>query len=132
MALTLEKLAEALDTTPQGPWARPIRMVHEAAIVAGVTCVVLATQPDIDRDWDWLFAPVIWFVALVFAIEYALRLAIAPWAHWAHKRRAVARALPLGDQFRRHRRPGRNHAAHRARGRRAGRDGAAVRRAVAV
>jgi voltage-gated potassium channel len=85
MALTLEKLAEALDTTPQGPWARPIRVIHEAAIIAGVACVVLATQPGIGRAWAELFEGVIWTVAFVFFVEYMLRLAIAPWAHWAHK-----------------------------------------------
>src|SRR5487761_802233 len=80
MGLTLEKLAEALDTTPEGPWARPVRIAHEAA----VTAIVLSTQPGIGAAWARSLAAIVWVLAVVFAIEYVLRLATAPWAHWAH------------------------------------------------
>jgi voltage-gated potassium channel len=84
MGLTLEKLAEALDTTPEGPWARPVRIAHEAAVAIGVAAIVLSTQPGIGASWARALAIVVWVLAVVFAIEYVLRLAIAPWAHWAH------------------------------------------------
>jgi voltage-gated potassium channel len=84
MALTLEKLAEALDTTPEGPWARPVRVAHEAAISLGVAAIIVTTQPGIAASLATLGAATVRVLAVVFAIEYALRLAIAPWAHWAH------------------------------------------------
>lgn len=85
MGLSLPKLAEALDTTPSGPWARTVRRGHEAAVTIGVLALILGTQPSIAAVWrgvlDWVF----WTLAVVFALEYLLRLAIAPWAHWAHR-----------------------------------------------
>jgi voltage-gated potassium channel len=85
MGLSLPKLAEALDTTPAGPWARTVRLGHEAAVTIGVLALILGTQPSIAALWrgvlDWVF----WMLAVVFALEYLLRLAIAPWAHWAHR-----------------------------------------------
>jgi voltage-gated potassium channel len=84
MGVTLEKLAEALDTTPEGPWARPVRIGHEAAVAVGVAAIVLSTQPGIGATWAAVLAAVVWVLAVVFAVEYVVRLAIAPWAHWAH------------------------------------------------
>jgi voltage-gated potassium channel len=84
MALTLEKLAEALDITPEGPWARPVRIAHEAAVALGVLAIILSTQPGIGALWTGLCAAIVWVLAVVFAVEYVLRLLIAPWAHWAH------------------------------------------------
>jgi voltage-gated potassium channel len=84
MGLTLEKLAEALDTTPEGPWARPVRIAHEAAVAVGVAAIILSTQPGIGALGERSCAAIVWVLAVVFAVEYVLRLAIAPWAHWAH------------------------------------------------
>jgi voltage-gated potassium channel len=84
MPLTLERLAEALDTTPQGPWARPVRFAHMAAVTIGVATIVLATQPQVQAAWGPLVRAIVWCLAIVFAAEYMVRLAIAPWAHWAH------------------------------------------------
>jgi voltage-gated potassium channel len=84
MALTLEKLAEALDTTPEGPWARPVRIAHEAAVGLGVLVIILSTQPGIGAPWIGLFTTIVWVLAVLFAAEYVVRIAIAPWAHWAH------------------------------------------------
>jgi voltage-gated potassium channel len=84
MALTLEKLAEALDTTPEGPWARPVRIAHEAAVAVGVGAIILSTQPGIAAPWLGLCSGIVWVLAVLFAAEYVVRIAIAPWAHWAH------------------------------------------------
>ena len=84
MGLTLEKLAEALDTAPGGPWARPVRVAHEAAVAVGVAAIVLSTQPGIGAGRARALAAIVGVLAVVFAVEYVLRLAIAPWAHWAH------------------------------------------------
>src|SRR3984957_16195934 len=84
MALTLEKLAEALDITPEGPWARPVRIAHEAAVGVGVLAIIFSTQPGIGAFWLGAGVVIVWVVAVVFAVEYVLRLLIAPWAHWAH------------------------------------------------
>lgn len=85
MGFSLPKLAEALDTTPSGPWARTVRLGHEAAVAIGVFSLVLATQPSIAGAWGSALDAAFWTLAVVFALEYALRLAIAPWAHWAHR-----------------------------------------------
>jgi voltage-gated potassium channel len=85
MAFSLSKLAEALDITPSGPWAGSIRVAHEAAVIAGVAALVAATMPSLPPLWGGLCAAAIWTLAVLFAIEYVLRLAIAPWAHWAHR-----------------------------------------------
>jgi voltage-gated potassium channel len=84
MGLDLEKIAEALDTTPQGPWARPVRIAHETAVALGVAVIVLGTEPVIPPALTPVFAAVVWTLAVVFAVEYVVRFAIAPWAHWAH------------------------------------------------
>jgi len=84
MRLDLEKLAEAFDTTPQGPWARPVRIGHETAVVLGVGAIVLGTEPGLRPLTVSILAGIVWTLAVVFAVEYVLRLAIAPWAHWAH------------------------------------------------
>src|ERR1700733_6544582 len=83
MRFSLEKLADALDTTPGSPWARTVRLAHEAAVVAGVAAIVVSTQPGYE-SWHWLTPFVVWVLAVAFAIEFLLRVAIAPWAHWAH------------------------------------------------
>jgi voltage-gated potassium channel len=85
MGLSLPKLAEALDTTPSGPWARSVRLGHEAAVAIGVLALVLVTQPSIADAWGGALGTAFWTLAALFALEYALRLAIAPWAHWAHR-----------------------------------------------
>ncbi len=84
MRLDLEKLAEALDTTPQGPWARPVRIAHETAVAVGVAAIVIGTEPGLAPRTSAILAAIVWTLAVVFAVEYVLRLAIAPWAHWAH------------------------------------------------
>jgi voltage-gated potassium channel len=84
MRLDLEKLAEALDTTPQGPWARPVRIGHETAVALGVGAIVLGTEPGLRPLTASILAGIVWTLAVLFAFEYVLRLAIAPWAHWAH------------------------------------------------
>ncbi len=84
MRLDLEKLAEAFDTTPQGPWARPVRLAHETAVALGVAAIIIGTEPGLPPRVALVLAVVVWTLAVVFAIEYGLRLAIAPWAHWAH------------------------------------------------
>jgi len=83
MRVSFEKLADALDTTPGGPWARTVRHAHEAAVVAGVAAIVMSTQPGFE-SWHGLTALVTWVLAVLFAFEFLLRFAIAPWAHWAH------------------------------------------------
>jgi voltage-gated potassium channel len=83
MRFSLEKLADALDTTPGGPWARTVRLAHEGAVMAGVAAIVVSTQPGYE-SWHWLTAFVVWVLAVAFAFEFLLRVAIAPWAHWAH------------------------------------------------
>ncbi|HUK58933.1 MAG TPA: cyclic nucleotide-gated ion channel [Stellaceae bacterium] len=85
MGLDLEKLAEALDTTPQGPWARPVRLAHETAVAAGVAAIIAATEAGWPPPVAHGLAIIVWTLAVVFAVEYVLRLAIAPWAHWAHR-----------------------------------------------
>src|SRR5579885_118194 len=85
MGISLPKLAEALDTTPQGPWARPVRHGHEALVTAGVLALVLSSQPGLDDAWAAALAALLWSLAALFAAEYLLRIAIAPWAHWAHR-----------------------------------------------
>ena len=84
MGFSLPDLAQALDTRPAGPWARPIRAGHEAAVILGVAGVVAATQPGFAGLLSGIVGAVIWTLAVAFAAEYVLRLAIAPWAHWAH------------------------------------------------
>jgi voltage-gated potassium channel len=85
MGISLPRLAEALDTRPSGPWARTVRLAHEAAVTIGVLVLVLLTQPDIADAADGALDGVFWTLAALFALEYLLRLAIAPWAHWAHR-----------------------------------------------
>ncbi len=85
MRLDLGKLAEALDTTPQGSWARTVRLAHETAVIVGVGAIVLATEPGWPSLANHVLAAVVWTLAVVFALEYVVRLAIAPWAHWAHR-----------------------------------------------
>ncbi len=85
MAISLSKLAEALDTTPSGPWAQPVRLVHGAAVGAGVGALICSTQPGIPLAWLGALAVLFWLLAVFFAVEYVVRLAIAPWAHWAHR-----------------------------------------------
>jgi voltage-gated potassium channel len=84
LRLDLEKLAEALDTTPQGPWARPVRLGHETAIAVGVAAIVLGTEPGLGSGTSMVLATIVWTLAVLFAFEYGVRFAIAPWAHWAH------------------------------------------------
>jgi len=85
MRLSLPKLAAALDTTPSGPWARTVRLGHEAAVAIGVLALILGTQPSIAAVWRGVLDAAFWTLAVAFALEYVLRLAIAPWAHWAHR-----------------------------------------------
>jgi voltage-gated potassium channel len=84
MGFDLEKIAEALDTTPQGPWARPVRLAHETAVALGVAAIVLDTEPVMPPVLQPVLWAVVWTLAVVFAVEYVVRFAIAPWAHWAH------------------------------------------------
>jgi voltage-gated potassium channel len=85
MGIGLRKLAEALDTTPSGPWRRPVRLGHEAAVFIGVMALILGTQPTVPASWSGVIGAVFWTLAALFAVEYGLRLVIAPWAHWAHR-----------------------------------------------
>lgn len=85
MALSLENINELLESKPRGPWARPVRMVHEAAVGAGVMAIVVSTQPDMAGPWDWAYPVIIWTVAVLFAIEFGVRLALAPWVNAVHR-----------------------------------------------
>jgi voltage-gated potassium channel len=85
MGLSLAKVAEALETPPTGPGANAIRAVHEISVTIGVLAMVLSTQANLEAAYGTLFAAVFWVFATVYAIEYCVRLAIAPWAHWAHR-----------------------------------------------
>jgi voltage-gated potassium channel len=85
MVVSLSKLAEALDTRPSGPWARTIRLGHGAAVGAGVGALICSTQPGLPAPGYVVLGVLFWALAAGFAAEYVLRLAIAPWAHWAHR-----------------------------------------------
>ncbi len=85
MERSLFKLAERLKRLLAGPRAGLVLGAHQAAMVCGVMALILATQPAISADWARALAVVFWVVAVLFAVEYALRLALAPWSHWAHR-----------------------------------------------
>jgi len=85
MVASLSKLAEALATRPSGRWARTVGLGHGAAVGAGVAALISATQPGLPAVWRLVLAVLFWTLAVLFAAEYVLRLALAPWAHWAHR-----------------------------------------------
>lgn len=85
MASLLEYLADALDTTPGSPGARAKRIAHEVTAGAGVLAIMIASEPGLDAFRAALCEVTIWTLAVLFAAEYLVRLAIAPWAHWAHR-----------------------------------------------
>jgi voltage-gated potassium channel len=85
MAPFLERLADALDTSARRPWPRMLRLLHQGAVAAGVLAIMLASEPRLPNA---VYVPtelVIWALALLFAAEYLVRLAVAPWVHWAHE-----------------------------------------------
>jgi voltage-gated potassium channel len=84
MASPLERLADALDTESHAPRSRTIRILHVVAVSAGVGAILFASDPRVPPLPYALAGLVIWTLAVLFAAEYAVRLAIAPWAHWAH------------------------------------------------
>lgn len=85
MSSSLRRLAVVLGTTPSGPRLRSVRLGHEAAVFVGVSALIIATQPDLRPAWRVAVDAVFWALAALFALEYGLRLLVAPWAHWAHR-----------------------------------------------
>jgi voltage-gated potassium channel len=83
--VSLDGLFELLDAKATGPGARIARLTHQIGIGLGVAAMVLATDPATQSDFGRLIDPVFWTIAVLFALEYAVRLALAPWAHWAHR-----------------------------------------------
>ncbi len=85
MQLRMDGIFELLDTKATGPGAKIARLIHQVGIALGVAAMVLATEPSIEAHAGRLIDGVFWTVAVLFAVEYIMRLAIAPWAHWAHR-----------------------------------------------
>ena len=90
MRLSTAGLFTLLDTKATGPGSKMARLVHQIGIGIGVATMVLATDPATQSIFGLVIDPIFWIVACLFAAEYVLRLALAPWAHWAHR----------GDQWR--------------------------------
>ncbi len=131
MRISLRKLAEALDTTPSGPWQRPVRLGHEAAVFIGVLALISCHPAEhrrvLGRDHR----------RGVLDAGRDLRGRIRPAARGGPvgalgaSRRALARALALGPDVCRSRRPGQRPADSGAGVRRTVGRHPALRRAVA-
>jgi voltage-gated potassium channel len=85
MRPSLASFAAALETPPSGPGAAGIRIAHQAAATIAVAAMVLDTQATLSHSYGGILGVVVWIFAVLFAIEYGLRLVLAPWAHWAHR-----------------------------------------------
>lgn len=85
MRLSMDGIFELLDTKAIGPGAKIARLIHQIGIALGVAAMVLATDQSIEARMGRLLDGVFWTVAVLFTVEYFIRLAIAPWAHWAHR-----------------------------------------------
>jgi len=85
MRPSLASFAAALETPPSGPGAYGIRVAHQAAAIIAVAAMVLDTQSTLAHSYGGILSVVVWVFAVLFAVEYGLRLALAPWAHWAHR-----------------------------------------------
>lgn len=84
MTFSFDRLFSLLDAQATGPGAQAARLAHQLAIALGVMIMVMSTEPDwrasLGRAMDLIF----WAIAGFFALEYLVRLAIAPHAHRAH------------------------------------------------
>lgn len=85
MRLSAAGVFALLDTKASGPGGKTTRLVHQVGIGLGVATMVLETDPAIQSSFAYLIDPIFWTIACLFAAEYVLRLALAPWAHWAHR-----------------------------------------------
>ena len=82
---TPEGIFELLEAKATGPGARFARLAHQIAITLGVGALILGSEPSVAARFDAVLSPIFWTIAVLFAIEYVLRLVFAPWAHWAHR-----------------------------------------------
>jgi voltage-gated potassium channel len=80
-----EGIFDLLDAKATGPGAKIARLAHQIGIGLGVAIMVLASEASVRARFGAAIDPIFWAIAVLFAIEYGLRLALAPWAHWAHR-----------------------------------------------
>lgn len=85
MQLSAGGIFALLDAKATGPGAKIARLVHQIGIGLGVASMVLATEPSLQSTFGAVIDPIFWTVASLFAVEYVVRLTLAPWAHWAHR-----------------------------------------------
>ncbi len=85
MKLSLDRIFELLDTKATGPGARGARRAHQLSIALGVTAMVVCTDPGVHATTGRALDLIFWIVAAMFAVEYAVRLMIVPWANSADK-----------------------------------------------
>lgn len=87
-----ERLYEMLGPDGAGAAARLFRAAHHALVAAGTGIILANSMPAWRQAHGGLFTALFGLVAVCFAIEYAVRLAVAPAAPAArHRRPARAR-----------------------------------------
>jgi voltage-gated potassium channel len=80
MKFSLGGVFALLDAQATGPGTKIARIAHQLAIAIGVLAMVLSSEPDLSPAMVRAASLAFWTIAGLFAVEYVIRLAIAPYA----------------------------------------------------